>query len=135
MVLKMNVICFTLTLGNLFDTASYRACSTIFCQLHPAGSHKGHNSGSPHASTALWPSGKSGLQYFADNHHTLALMEEPGGPHPLVLWGRVQMKVIIFPCLSCHIIKFHFLVQSIYYQSMSEASHQQKHTIKCLNIN
>lgn len=70
------------TWGSLSDITSFPVCSRVCGPPPRVDSRTGHSSGSPRASTARWPSGRTGRRCSADSHRMSAERAASGGPRP-----------------------------------------------------
>lgn len=82
------------TWGSLSDIASFPVCSRVCGPPPRVDSRTGHSSGSPRASTARWPSGRTGRRCSADSHRMSAERAASGGPHPPAPC-KTQKKTVI----------------------------------------
>lgn len=72
----------TPTWGSLSGTAFFPACSKASGRPPRVDSRTGRSSGSPRASTARWPSGRTCRRCSAGSHRTWAETEASAGPRP-----------------------------------------------------
>lgn len=77
-----DVMAHTPTWGSLSDTVFFPACSKAGVPPPRVDSRTGRSSGSPRASTAQWPSGRTCRRCSAGSRRMWAEMEASAGPRP-----------------------------------------------------